>query len=146
MAIKIADNLNYAGQKPDFVRQQYDTLEDMKNVKDITMPPLYLAYCLETEKVYLYRKSNEVSEDTGKFREFTTGGGDATDQVREMPAASSSEYDKVYQYIGPNTVSYTQGYFYHCAEEEGVYYWEHISTGEVRHITSAEIAEIFENL
>ena len=149
MAIKLGDNLDYRGPKPDIARQQYETIADMKNVADNKMPALYLAYCLETEKVYLYRKSNEVDETYGKFREFSQSSGGDSSQVTELPAPSSFEYDKVYQYVGPTTQFYTQGYFYHCTkeveEEETIYYWEHLSTGEVRTISSEDIAYIFEN-
>ena len=111
MAIKIADNLNYAGQKPDFVRQQYDTYEDMKAVKDIAMPSMYIAYCLQDEKVYLYNKTNEIDETFGKFREFTPGGGSDT-QVTEMPEATAATVGTILQYVGESDVNYTKGYFY----------------------------------
>ena len=111
MAIKIADNLNYAGQKPDFVRQQYSTYEEMKAVKDAFMPPMYIAYCLEDEKIYLYNKNNEIDETLGKFREFTPGGGSDT-QVTEMPEATAATVGTILQYIGETDGNYTKGYFY----------------------------------
>ncbi len=145
MAVALGDNLNYKGKKPDFVRQQYDTLEALTLVNDNQMPPMYLAYCLETQKVYLYNKNNEPDLILGKFREFESGNGSGS-QVEVMPAATSSEYGKVYQYIGETTTSFTQGYFYICRFEEDEYFWEQLATGSVRRITDAEIDELFENL
>ena len=86
MAIKIGDNLNYAGVKPDFVRQQYATFADMLAVRDNTMPPIYLAYCLEDKNFYKYDKENEVDPVTGKFRLFQSGGGGSgeDDEAREI--------------------------------------------------------------
>ena len=145
MAVALTDNLNYKGKKPDFVRQQYDTLEAMTLVNDNQMPPMYLAYCLETQKVYLYNKNNEPDLILGRFREFESGSG-AGSQVSIMPAATSSEYNKVYQYIGETTTSYTKGYFYVCQMEEGEYFWEQLATGSVRKLTDEEIDEIFDSV
>ena len=134
MAIKIGDNLNYAGVKPDFVRQQYATFEDMLAVRDNTMPPIYLAYCLEDKNFYKYDKDNEVDPVTGKFRLFQSGGGgggtvdtemsdtstnavqnkvikayvdskENSIQVTEMPEPTSEIAGKVVQYIGPDIVA-----------------------------------------
>ena len=156
MAIKIGDNLNYAGVKPDFVRQQYATFEEMAAVRDNTMPPIYLAYCLEDKNFYKYDKENEVDPTTGKFRLFQSGGGgggtvdtamsdtstnavqnkvikayvdskENTIQVSEMPEPSAELADKIVQYVG-ETDTYTQGYFYKCAETDNdVYEWVNIS-------------------
>ena len=133
MAIKIGDNLNYAGVKPDFVRQQYATFEDMLAVRDNPMPPIYLAYCLEDKNFYKYDKDNEVDPVTGKFRLFQSGGGgggtvdtemsdtstnavqnkvikayvdskENSIQVTEMPEPTSELVGKVVQYIGPDDV------------------------------------------
>lgn len=145
MAIALSDNLQYKGAEPDFVRQQYATLADMAAVNDNQMPPLYLAYCIETEKVYLYNKNNEADPLKGKFREFSQGSSGGS-QVETMPAASSSEYGNVYQYIGETTAQYTQGYFYICREEEGDYFWEQLATGSARSLTIAEIDEIFDGV
>lgn len=145
MAVALGDNLNYKGKKPDFVRQQYDTLEALTLVNDNQMPPMYIAYCLETQKVYLYNKNNDFDLILGRFREFESGNGGGS-QVETMPAATSSEYGKVYQYVGETTTSYTQGFFYICRSEEGEYFWEQLATGSVRRITDAEIDELFENL
>jgi hypothetical protein len=153
MAIKIGDNLNYAGTKPDFVRQQYATFEEMLAVRDNGMPQLYLAYCLQDKNIYKYDKDNEVDPTTGKFRVFQSGGGggtvdtemsdsstnavqnkvikayvDSKDiQVSEMPIPVAEFAEKIVQYVGATDV-YTQGYFYKCTETDtDVYEWVNIS-------------------
>lgn len=152
MAIKIGDNLNYSGVKPDFVRQQYATFEDMLAVRDNTMPPIYLAYCLEDKNIYKYDKDNEVDPVTGKFRLFQSGGGggtvdtemsdtstnavqnkvikayvDGKTPLEEMPEPSAELDGKIVQYVGETDV-YTQGYFYKCTETDVDYYeWVNIS-------------------
>ncbi len=155
MAIKIADNLNYAGAKPDFVRQQYATFEEMAAVRDNTMPQLYLAYCLQDKNIYKYDKDNEVDPTTGKFRVFQSGGGgggtvdtemsdsstnavqnkvikayvDSKDiQVSEMPIPVAEFVEKIVQFVGTTAGGFTQGYFYKCTETDtDVYEWVNIS-------------------
>jgi len=145
MAMDLVDNLNYQGRKPDFVRQEYSTVADMAAVKSSKMPEMYIAYCTETHKVYLYNKQNTEDLTYGKWREF--GSGDGADiQVDTMPEAEFSELGNVYQYIGTTTLEYTQGCFYICRVAEGTYFWENLPTGTVSKITIAEIDELFEGL
>lgn len=153
MAIKIADNLNYAGAKPDFVRQQYATFEEMAAVRDNTMPQLYLAYCLQDKNIYKYDKDNEVDPTTGKFRVFQSGGSGTVDtemsdsstnavqnkvikayvdskdiQVTEMPTPVAEFVEKIVQFVGTTSGDFTQGYFYKCTETDtDVYEWVNIS-------------------
>lgn len=111
MAIPIIDNLHYTGRKPDFDRQSYNNISDFLTVKDTRMPDMYLVYCLEDRSVYLYDKSIGRSDITGKFRKFQPGN---NIQVTEMPIPTEDFLNKVVQYIGFNTQTYTKGYFYHC--------------------------------
>lgn len=117
MAIKFADNLAYSGKKPDFERQQYETFEAMKAVGKNSMPELYLAYCLEDRKVYLYDKNNEDDPVTGKFCEFNGSGGGSDIQKAALPEAGESELGNIYQYVGL-TGLYTRGFFYECIYED----------------------------
>lgn len=147
MAVPFNDNLEYLGSKPDFTRQQYDTVAEMAAAKPKKMPELYIAFCLETRKVYLYNKKNEDDETYGRWREFGSGGTGGS-QVTSMPVASSFELGNVYQYIGPTTESYTQGFFYICRSDElqESFWWEHLPTGDVSSISNEEIDELFGNL
>ena len=53
-------------------------------------------------------------------------GGGGSSQVVSFPTASASELGKIYQYIGNNTLEYTNGCFYKCVvgETPGTYKWE----------------------
>lgn len=73
------------------------------------------------------------------FNKAGGGGSGQTIQVTELPEAVLAEKDKIYQYIGSTTETFTNGYFYKCVEhtttEGGVitvtYKWENIPVMEV---------------
>lgn len=75
MALTIGDNFSYQGAKPLDERIKYDTLAAMKAMADSTLYDGCLAYCVATEKTYQWKSTNTVDTDTGKWREFTSGGG-----------------------------------------------------------------------
>lgn len=53
-------------------------------------------------------------------------------QYSTMPTASESLLGKIVQYIGTTDATYTNGYFYKCVENSGVYSWENIGVQEVQ--------------
>ena len=57
------------------------------------------------------------------------GGGGGSIQVDVFPTASAAELGNIYQYIGGNTLTYTNGCFYKCVvgDTPGTYKWEPIS-------------------
>lgn len=59
----------YEGTKPNFRRDQYTTLADMKAVVD-TIDEGHISFCLEDKKTYQFLSSNTVDERTGKWRVF----------------------------------------------------------------------------
>lgn len=146
MAIALGDNLRLNKAVPDFERQQYETVADMKAVKDLRMPEMYLAYCLETQKVYLYKKSNTVDATFGKWRLFAqTEYSPDSIQQDIMPEPSADNFGKVYQYVGASSEVFKKGYFYTCSySEEDGYFWVSIDTQEVGAITLEEIDRFFE--
>lgn len=73
--ISVADNFSYQGAKPLDGRLKYDTLAAMKAVADATMYDGCMAYCTGTDKTYQWKSANTVDESTGKWREFSSGGG-----------------------------------------------------------------------
>lgn len=75
MALTLGDNFSYQGAKPLDGRLKYDTLANMKAVADATMYDGCMAYCVATDKTYQWKSSNTVDADTGKWREFSSGGG-----------------------------------------------------------------------
>lgn len=111
MALKLADNLEYQGRKPDFVRQEYATFADMKAVKKSKMPEMYLAYCLEDRSYYQYDKNNTEDSVLGLWRKFSGSGGV---QVTEMPLPDKVFAGSLLQFIGDTTADYTFGWFYTC--------------------------------
>jgi len=51
----------------------------------------------------------------------------AAQQYTEMPEASSSFVGKIIQFIGITDSNYTNGYFYKCVENDGVYSWQNVN-------------------
>lgn len=78
MALTLGDNFSYQGAKPLDARLKYETVAAMKAVADATMYDGCLAYCAGTDKTYQWKSGNTVDETTGKWREFTSGGGGET--------------------------------------------------------------------
>jgi len=123
MASSWGDNFEYKGTKPDFTRQQYDTIADMKAVKKAQMPAMYIGFCLENHKIYTYDKTNEVDETLGLWREFSGGSGE-TIQVTKMPTAVAAFENRILQFVGETDSTYTNGYFYKCTEvDTDTYVW-----------------------
>ena len=85
MALTIGDNFSYQGQKPNFERDRFDTLAEMKAFAETSLDDGHLSYCAEDGKHYVFDSSNEEDETTGKWREFTSG-------ISEIPEATDSEY------------------------------------------------------
>lgn len=46
--IQVADNFNYRGKKPNFDRDSFDTLQDMKNYSENSLDDGHISYCKET--------------------------------------------------------------------------------------------------
>ena len=69
----------------------------------------------------LYRFNNSVFVRVDEVEAQTI-------QYTTLPTASVSEEGHIYQYIGDTTSSYTNGYFYKCVEDSGVYSWERVNT------------------
>lgn len=70
MALLIGDNFNYQGQKPNFERDSFDTLESMISYPETSIDDGHISYCKETKKHYIYNSSNE-STNTGKWKELS---------------------------------------------------------------------------
>ena len=73
MAIKVGDNFNYQGQKPNFDRDSFDTLAYMKAYPETSIDDGHISYCKENGKSYQYKVNNSVDGTTGKWREFKSG-------------------------------------------------------------------------
>lgn len=91
MALTLGDNFSYQGAKPLDARLKYDTLATMKAVGDATMYEGCMAYCVETDKEYQWKSTNTVDADTGKWREFSSGGGGGASSLSELEDTTISE-------------------------------------------------------
>lgn len=79
MAIQVADNFQYLGQKPLDARVKYATVADMAAVAASSLYDGIMAYVVATEKNYQWKSTNTVDPTLGKWREFQSGGGGASD-------------------------------------------------------------------
>lgn len=75
MGIQVGDNFDHKSKKPLDARTSYSTLALMKAVTDANIYEGCMAYCAETDKYYKFLSTNTVDADTGKWREFSSGGG-----------------------------------------------------------------------
>lgn len=74
--IQIIDNFEHRSKLPNFARDQFDTLEKMKNVRDEDIDEGHISYCISTDKHYKFNASNAIDQSTGKWREFKGEKGD----------------------------------------------------------------------
>lgn len=58
---------------------------EMKSANDNVFPPVYVCVCKDNGSIYIYNKSNEIDEETGKFRLFKTGTEFKVLVVAELP-------------------------------------------------------------
>lgn len=75
MGIIVGDNFNYQASKPLDSRAQFASLADMKAYPDASLYDGCIAYVTANKKNYQYDSNNTTDSNTGKWREFTTGGG-----------------------------------------------------------------------
>jgi hypothetical protein len=73
--ISILDQFDLRAKKQNFQRDAFETIADMKAFSENYLPPIFDAYCYEDGKKYRYNASNEILEDTGKWRVIGEGGG-----------------------------------------------------------------------
>lgn len=74
--IQIIDNFEHRSKLPNFARDQFDTLKEMKNVRDEDIDEGHISYCISTDKHYKFNASNAIDQSTGKWREFKGEKGD----------------------------------------------------------------------
>ena len=68
MALSFLDNVDYRGRKPNFTRDQFETIEEMVNFSENYLPDTFIATCIEDGKAYLYNRKNELHPSLGKWR------------------------------------------------------------------------------
>jgi len=88
----IGENFSLKGKFQNFERDSYATLAAMKAVKDKDLPNIFIATCEETGKLYIYKKTNEVDETLGKWRE-AGGGSDFEEETDTIDFSTWPEFD-----------------------------------------------------
>ena len=73
MALTIGDNFEYKGQKPNFARDSFDTLAEMKAFPETSIDDGHISYCKEDGEHYVYNSGNEEADETGKWRKLGVG-------------------------------------------------------------------------
>lgn len=103
MAITVGAGFRLRSPQQNFERDSYATLEEMKNVIDSTLPDIFTATCLETGKLYIYKKDNSIDATLGKWREIIGAGGSSelTNPITVSETVGGSEQGTVYP-IGTN--------------------------------------------
>ena len=70
MSLKIGDNFNYQGKQPNFARDQFSTLEEMKNYPITSLDEGHMSTCLEDGDKYVFSLSNSEDSTTGYWRKL----------------------------------------------------------------------------
>ena len=108
MSINIGDNLSYLGAKPLDGRLKYDTVSEMAGMSDNVLYDGCLAYCVGSDKTYQWKSSNSIDPTTGKWREFTPGGGTAEDPIEYVSQLPTSGIEnKIYGLLVTGEISRT---------------------------------------
>lgn len=89
----------------------YETLADMVAEEISNLYEGCIAYCVEDEKYYQWKSTNEVIATYARWRELVLGG---KSQVKEMPVPTAELDGDVVQFIGETNATYKKGWFYTC--------------------------------
>ena len=91
----VNETLENNTMQPNFTRDIFKTIAEMKAVPKKKMPQMLISACLETGKIYVYNKSGEVDETLGLWRELgagntssDTGSGISADEVKVLIKAA----------------------------------------------------------
>ena len=94
MSIKIGANLNFRGKDPNFARDQFETLLEMKSISDNAIDEGHISYCKETGLHYEFKSENSIDENTGKWREFKPGGENTHKELTQAEYDALSDEEK----------------------------------------------------
>ena len=95
MAISINSNFQLLSKLHLDSRKSFDTLADMASFLEGAIPEGFITYCVETDKYYKFNALNDVDATTGKWREFSSGGGDIIDDSLETSTTKTYSIDKI---------------------------------------------------
>ena len=100
MAISLLSNLKINMKAQNVERDAFETIADMKAFSENYLPPIFDVYCYEDGKKYRYNASNEILEDTGKWRVIGEGGGGDLSSYYTKTQTDTLLADKVDKAVG----------------------------------------------
>ena len=89
----------------------YETLADMVAEEIGNLYDGCIAYCVEDEKYYQWKSTNEVITTYARWRELQFGN---KFQVDEMPTPTAELDGSIVQFTGETNATYKRGWFYTC--------------------------------
>lgn len=95
MALKIKNNFQLEKKLPDFERQLFQTIQDMKDFKETRLPEIYIASCVEDGNVYIYNQKNEPDEKTGRWRVLRADSATSSDITSNVAAGAIKSGTKI---------------------------------------------------
>lgn len=99
MAVQYIDNLSYKGKKPNFERDQFKTLAEMKAFSEADIDEGHSSYCLEDGKRYTFKSSNSVDSTTGRWRVENNPGGGVVREIQISQAAAEITYEYILEAV-----------------------------------------------
>lgn len=93
MALLIGDNFSYNGKKPNFERDSFETLAALKAFAEANIDNGHIAYCVETNKHYIFNDSNSDDTTTGKWRVLESEFSNKVDQA-DLTTQLATKEDK----------------------------------------------------
>ena len=73
MAFGLMDTFIYKGKKPNFSRDQFQTLAEMIGYPEYYLPDTFIATCVEDGNAYLFNRNNSIKAASGKWRKLAGG-------------------------------------------------------------------------
>ena len=68
MSIQINNNFDYKGNQPNFKRDQFRTLKEMRLANGKGFDEGHISYCIETGRHYVYSTANKIDAKLGRWR------------------------------------------------------------------------------
>lgn len=150
MALLLGDNLDFNKPQPNFERDYYEFLHDtvdpitgetkkgMLDVSKKKMPQMYIAFCKETGKAYLYNKDNENDPEWGYWREIPSN-------INLAKVATSGSYLDLLDTPIVYTKSETDTLLADKANQSTTYTKVEVDNAipDVEHITTSDIDTLF---
>lgn len=103
---QVQDNFLYRARKPLDSRNQFKTLQEMREYPESALDDGHLTYIIESGKTYIFNRNNSSTEDTGKWRVFGSkvayfGDDEPTDTNEGILWANTTEGDEI---LGQSTI------------------------------------------